>query len=205
MWDVPQHPVPAPELIGLISPGAQRPLSVGSTSGVVELAAFPSAQQIVAVPVDEVMGAVARTRGIVTLHPRLDDIEASSPTDGFDTILFHHTLHHFADPARVLRQLRRVAAPRCDIVVAVPNASYHALRRIARRPYAGPVPIRSFARDGIHAPGIRFLRAVGQEAGLAWRFHWPRPEAVKGAGRLLPSGVERWIAPQIFAVGRYRP
>ena len=204
LWNVPQHPVPAAELLDLVPPGVRRPLSVGATSGTVEALAFPSAGEITVVPQDEITGAVTRRRGLRTLPPRLEELRDAAPPEGFDAILVHHTLHHFPDPDGVLGLLREVAAPGCQLLVAMPNAPYHALRRLSRRPFAGRVPGRGFEQDRVHRPDARFLQQVGLRADVAWRLAPPRPATPSPAGKRLPRPLARVLTEDLYAVGRYR-
>ena len=208
IWNVPQHPLPPPSqiLLDLPSGSAERVLSIGVTAGAVEVALFPTAKAIVGVPVDHITSAVASTRGLHLLEPRLDDIESSTPEGGFDAILFNQTLHFLSDPVGLLQRLRAVASPDCEVLVAMPNTPHHRLRHVTRRAFAGPVPRRGFDVDGIHAPGTDFLRMVGAKSGIDWTISLSRARGVErlGIGRRLPSMTDRWTAREVYAVGRYR-
>jgi SAM-dependent methyltransferase len=202
LYNPPQHPLPgpSPEVLELSTRPVRRPLSIGTTSGAVEVAMFPRAASIVGVPVDEITAAVARTRGIEVLAPCLENVEQAAPEGGFDAILFHHTLHHFAEPAEVLCALRPFAAPDVELLVTMPNTPYHRLRKLARRNFAGPVPRRGYSVDGVHASGTALLKRVGRDSGVRWTL---APGSVTGrrvSGRRLTA---RWASREIHALGIY--
>jgi SAM-dependent methyltransferase len=202
LYNPPQHPLPgpSPEVLALPTGTVRRPLSIGTTSGAVEVAMFPQAVSIVGVPVDEITATVARTRGIEVLAPCLESVEQAVPEGGFDAILFHHTLHHFAEPAGVLRALRPFAAPDVELLVTMPNTPYHRLRKLARRNFAGPVPRRGYSVDGIHAPATAMLRRVGRDSGVRWRLAPGSATAPRVSGRWLAA---RWTSREIHARGIY--
>jgi SAM-dependent methyltransferase len=204
-YDVPQHPLPAPaaELLNLVPPSVRRPLSVGVASGAVEVAAFPDAERIVAVPIDEITAAVARRRGLEVLAPRLDAIQAAAPPDGFDAVLLHRTLHHFPDPAALLDLLRKVTSPAGQLLVDLPNSTQRRLRRLARRNYAGPTPTGDFDADGMHDPTVGFLRDLGQRAGIDWRL-FPAGLAGRLPGERLGAIASRWLSRDLYALGTFR-
>ena len=60
----------------------------------------------------------------------LDSSDWSAPGAGYDAIICSHVLEHLRDPPTVLGKLKRLAAPECTLVVALPNA-VHWRQRLA--------------------------------------------------------------------------
>jgi SAM-dependent methyltransferase len=202
-WDVQQYPDPHEALLEIVPDGIQRPLSVGATSGAAERAAFPDAEEILAIPIDAVIGAVAATRGVRVLQPDLDELEQSIPPNSRDAILLHHNLHHFPHPASLLERLRGVAAPGAIVIVGLRNAPYHRLRHWTRRWHAGPVPSASFEEDGVHVPGVTFLRRLERQGVVRWDdIRLTRSRRLDGFGHSLPVWAQAALGHEVYALGR---
>lgn len=187
-WDRHYHPQPASDLVSLLWRPASTVLSVGCGDGMLEQALFGRADHLVGMPLDEVIAAVARGRGIETLPA---DFEAAfEALDGrqFDVVLLHDVLGHVRDPVALLRDLRTVVAPAGELLVTLPNHRYHALRLLTRRPFSAPVPRRgAFEEVGVHRTGRRALRRWLEQAGYdITRFHHRHGRKVAGVARRVP-------------------
>jgi SAM-dependent methyltransferase len=204
-WDVRQYPAPPPAALReLVPPRPGRALSIGTTSGAIESVLLADASAVVVVPLDEIVGALARNRGFPTLRPSLDALDDLAHGPPFDTVLLHELLHHVPVPSALLRRLHTLTSPGGTLVVSLPNVAHHRLRQLARRPDTAPVPKRGFADDGVHAPGPRFLRQVGARAGVRW--HHVAFEPASGLARLdrwMPRTADRWLGPRLHAAGRF--
>lgn len=186
-WDVPAHPTDAASLSRAVSRPYERALTVGATSGAVERALLGPGCAITAVPLDEVLAAVARTRGLVTTSPELtaalDELEGQR----FPFVLLHQMLHHAEDPTRLLRALRTLLEPDGELLATVPNFAFHRTKERLRRPVP-PLPRRGHALDGIHPSDGHHVRRWFREAGFATptiRYHTEGRAAF--LARLAPS------------------
>lgn len=202
IWDALMHSRPSAALRELAPDRPRRVLSVGTGSGVTEVAAFPDADEIVAIPFDAVIGSVAATRGLRVLAPELDELEEQFSPGSCDVVLLHNNLHLFAHPASLLTRLRRVAAPDAVVLVTQLNTPYFALRRTMRRRHAAPVPTRDHATDGAYAPGAAFLRRLERQGVVTWdTMRFARSDRVARLGSAVPPMVDRWLARKVVARG----
>ncbi|MEE8603041.1 class I SAM-dependent methyltransferase [Euzebya tangerina] len=142
-------------------------LSVGSTTGEVELALFPDAARVVGVPVDDIVGALARHRGLQTVAPNFDDALARLAGERFDAIWIHDLIHRVPNPPALLAELRGLLSADGQIIVTAPNMRQHALQlRLRRTSHPLPPARAGFARCGIHRSNWRRLSAWMELAGL---------------------------------------
>lgn len=165
-WNRHYHPRLPGGLVALLARPAARVLSVGCGDGFVERALYPQAERIVGLPLDDVIAAVARTRGIETTPPDFDAAVELLDGEAFDVLLLHDVLAHVRDPVALLEQLRPLVAPGGELLATVANHRYHAWRHRARREFAPPVPPRGrFDEVGVHATDGRVLRRWLRSAG----------------------------------------
>ena len=204
VWDVIQYPAPDPVLLELASGRGGRVLSVGATSGAAELAAFPKAVRIDAIPVDAIIGSVAAMRGLNVLKPTLDEIERRLAEERYDIFLLHHNLQHVPHPASLLERLRAIAAPEAVVLVGMQNASNHQLRALIRRRHAPAIPHRGFDVDGIHRPGLGLLRRLERQRVIRWRdVRVTRSDRLARIPGWLPTRVEAVFGREVYAIGEF--
>ncbi len=165
MWDRHAFPVPLGSLVDLLPANTARLLSVGTASGSVEQTAVAAGVDVVGIPIDEVLAAVATERGIATWAPEIPS-NSGRAGDPFDVIVAFDVLAHVSDPVEMLRRLAPLLADGGQLIVTVPDHSRYRLRNIVRR-RADRVPVpRSHQRDRMHRTGRRWLRRVLGAAGF---------------------------------------
>ncbi|MCC5888550.1 MAG: methyltransferase domain-containing protein [Gammaproteobacteria bacterium] len=196
-WDLPCYPKPTARMLEMVASMPGRVLSVGCTAGDLERGLFGPDREVVAVPLDNVIGAVARSRGISTTSPNLQTAIAELDDRRFEIILIHQALQHFADPVAVLRKLKTLLASGGRMIIVVPNQPHYRLRqRVGRsRP---PLPT-NHARDGVHDTSAAVVGGWLLEAGL--RTDRTRHEIMPRFNRfsgLLPSALGSWLAPTLI-------
>lgn len=197
-WDVPTHSTDVAPLLPLASRSADRVLSVGCTSGALERSLFGEACAVTAIPLDEVLAAVARTRGIATTAPSFGDAFEALAGQSFTVILLNHVLHHVEDPAGFLRSLTAMLEPEGTLLAAVPNFAFHRTKERLRRPVP-PLPRRGYVADGIHPTDARHVEQWFVEAGLE------RPRLIchnDGRGALLSRLAPRRFGRVVVAASR---
>lgn len=178
-WGVPQHAIAGDDLRALVGPSPGRTLSIGCASGRLEESLRLDLDLVTGLPLDEVVGAVAASRGITVLPPdlaALDDLEPGA----FDLVLVHQVLHHVPDPVALLRRLRRLLSAGGRLVLSVPNLRYERLRARAGRSTLD-LPRRGFEVDGVHATTPATVRRWARAAGL--ELADARPELTAGVRR----------------------
>jgi 2-polyprenyl-3-methyl-5-hydroxy-6-metoxy-1,4-benzoquinol methylase len=197
-WNRHYHPQPASELVALLMRPASTVLSIGCGDGVLEQALFRRARRIVGVPLDEVIAAVARGRGIETVPPDFDVAFEALGGETFEVVLLHDVLGHVRDPAALLARLRPLVAPGGEVLASVPNHRYHALRHRTRRRFSAPVPrAGAFDEFGVHRTGRGTLGRWFGEAGYEVRRrhyrHGSRAAAVVRRVPILRGALGRTV------------
>jgi 2-polyprenyl-3-methyl-5-hydroxy-6-metoxy-1,4-benzoquinol methylase len=196
-WDKRYDEPPVPELQAIISPHASTVLSLGVGLGLVEHELVSEGADLVAVPLDRVVAAAARRRGIRTTSPDWETAFAEVHGLQFDVVLLVNVLQHVAAPGDLLRRLRPLLADDGRVVAMVPNLRRAVLRRLVRRPRATPVPSGNYAAEGLHWTDPRVIRSWLEDAGLQ-----PIEQTVltTGAARRLGSPLSAWLGTEVVAV-----
>jgi 2-polyprenyl-3-methyl-5-hydroxy-6-metoxy-1,4-benzoquinol methylase len=172
-----------PELVAALPAQLGRVLDVGCGAGGVGRAIRARATSLTGIELDG--DAAARAR------EAYDDVRVGAVEDvlggldgAFDTILAYDVLEHLVDPARVLRELRRHAAPGALLHVSVPNARHWSLvRDLVLRGTFGYTEVGH--RDTTHLRWLtpHDLRTLLESA--AWRVEASGHPPSTSAGRLL--------------------
>lgn len=164
-WDKSFYEPAYPGLRRALAP-SKRILSVGCGSGEAECAMAPRDAEIVGIPLDSVIGAVAARRGVQVLPPDLDDALACLESESFDRVLLLNVLQHVSDPVRLLRALTRVVNAEGEIIIVVPNIWREIVRaRIRGKARPRPAP-NDYANAGVHATHNAIVRRWIRDSGL---------------------------------------
>jgi SAM-dependent methyltransferase len=105
---------------------AGRVLEVGCATGDYLLTLHQRGWEVTGVEFSDHAAAIARQRG---LDVRTGDLlEASLPSESFDSVLLRHVLEHVPSPTATLAEIHRLLAPGGTLSVVVPN--YASLERV---------------------------------------------------------------------------
>ena len=152
------------DAIALIPKGVKTVLSVGCGWGLTEERLMQQGMKVTAVPIDAVIAASAKARGIDVVSENDHDLYGLTGCR-FDCLLFLNVLHLVRDPVKFLDFFRPLCPDGC-VVASVPNLSK--LRRLVRwiqfRGHdANP---RSYQVHGMHRTTGKLLRQWFRLAGL---------------------------------------
>lgn len=147
-----------------IPASASTVVSVGVGSGDAESTLLDRGHDVFGIPLDEVIAASARRRGVRTVPAALGDAVRTLPATGADAVFAQRSLHHFADPVTAVRELRTAVTPGAPIVATFPNLRREVLRWVLGRARRPPMAA-SFASIGVHLATARtyagWLRRAG--------------------------------------------
>ena len=185
--------------------GDERMLDLAAGTGMVSLIFAPHARRVVAVDLTSAMLAQAAERrdreGVANVSLVLADVgRLPFPDASFDLATCRIAIHHFAEPAPILVELRRVLRPRaravvCDAVASEDPARADLHNRIER--IRDPAHVRMLPESELRAllegagfaiEAVRYTskrREVGEWTALA---RTP-PEAAAAARALLLESV----------------
>lgn len=163
-WD--RHSFPDPP-IDLIRSFQNRPicrvLTIGGTTGDLEIALEHMGHSVTCVPADPVFARVLRDRGVEThCEPSVED----DSLDGqFDHVLAIDVLAYLREPVSFLLRVKRLLAGGGRLVVSVPDHLRYRMRNQVQRGKRVSVPV-SFTRDGVHRTDPKVLRSWLHTAGF---------------------------------------
>lgn len=201
-WSKDYYELCRPELTSLIPNCARTVLSIGCGWGAPERWLIERGAQVIAVPMDPIIGACARTRGIEIIDSDLPTAIESLSHARFDCILMPNVLHLVPEPVDTLSSVVKLLAPRGVIIASVPNFFFlPILKRRLRGDYALR-DLGNYEKTGFHLTTHRVMRK--------W-FHQSHLELVKVAN-VVPNRAQ-WayrfslktaaglLAEEFFAVG----
>ena len=156
-----------PELMSLIPRGTRSLLSIGSGSGALEEGIQRQGIQVTALPIDEVLGAVAEERGIRIVHGGFQAALAQLRAERFDCLLFSNVLHLLPNPTEILSSFATLLSDSGHVVAGVPN-----LPKISvfLRGLAGGKAYRELLGDeepGFHVTSPGIMRKWFRSSGLS--------------------------------------
>jgi 2-polyprenyl-3-methyl-5-hydroxy-6-metoxy-1,4-benzoquinol methylase len=154
------------QTLALIPEGVRTALSVGCGWGATEKVLLDKGLRVKAVPLDSVIAASARLKGIEIVYGNLETARKQLEHERFDCVLMTNVLHLVPDPVGLLARYSELLTQEGCVVASVPNLPL--LRRIARR-----IRLRGHATNpvnyrvsGMHRTTGRIVRRWFQQAGL---------------------------------------
>lgn len=204
MWDRHSFPAPSPGLVDLMPPRGQTVLSVGTASGAPEGELVRAGYDVIGVPVDDVLAAVARLHGVATREPDISPSGLRDLVGQLDVVLCLDVLGYLPDPRCVLQTLRELLSDDGELVATVPDHDRYALRNRVRRPSRRtPLPT-TVSECGLARSNAAWLRRLLKEAG----FHDIRVSRRRASSR-DPVGAgqvgQRWLGNTLLARARAHP
>jgi SAM-dependent methyltransferase len=182
--------------------GPRALLDVGAGSGDLGGVLASRGWRVVGVEPSPAACELARGRGVDARQGTLETVELGE--DGFDAVVFHHSLEHVTDPVAALRRARDLLRPGGAVAIAVPNFGSPQARALGADWWALDVP-----RHRFHFTGDALATALDR-AGLAPS--WMRPTASvlgpaanaqqRRTGRMETSGP-RFLAGYGLALAAY--
>ena len=162
-----------------VRPG-HRVLDVGCGTGALLAALAARVPGVALAGADPSEGMLAVARAKLAAFPRRTLVRAEAaalpfPDGAFDRVVSTSVLHYLSDPARALREARRLLAPEGRVVVVdwcADYASVRALDAVLRR--TDPAHARTFTSDEVAgffaAAGLRLGRLSRTKTGPVWGF-----------------------------------
>jgi SAM-dependent methyltransferase len=200
LWDKRYYGEPDPIVVEELGHPASV-LSIGTTSGELENVLAAGGARVLAVPIDDIVGAAAATGDVEVLPADLN--EALTKVDGqrFEAIALVDVLAHVPDPAGLLVRLAPLLAAGGRLVATSPNFRHHRLRhRINKGP--DPAADGDFASRGLHLTTPETVAGWLAVAGLevASERYSVGDGKVKQAQRLTRGRVDQWLGTTVITV-----
>lgn len=194
-WSKGYYEKPCPELLSLVPADAKTILSVGCGWGAAEAALKQRGAEVVALPLDSVIGAEAARRGIDVVYGTFEECLEKLGARQFDCVIISHLLHLQSDPKSIFERCCRFVREGGTLLAAGPNFSRLPTlinRRLGRGDYW---KLRRYEDGGINVCAPRTFRKVAKNAGfnsmvVRWVAHKPVAKIRAPMGCLT---AQEWI------------
>jgi len=135
-YDPFSDPGTIPDIRSYIPPEAQNVLSIGCGWGAIEGELVQKGVRVVGVPLDPVIAASARAKGIEIVQGGFEGARKALTSERFDCILMSYILHLVRDPAHIVSLFADLLSSEGCMVIAAPNFVWPTLlwKRISRDP-----------------------------------------------------------------------
>ena len=130
-WDKSYYESCRHDIVGLIPPDARDILSVGCGWGATEVHLREKGKNVMAIPLDSVIGMLAEEKGISVLPPHFGQALERLVESRFDVIVLSEVLQHVPFPVEILTKLGTLLCEHGVLVGSVPNLSLS--RRLSGR------------------------------------------------------------------------
>ena len=177
------------DLVSLVPNAARSVLSVGCGWGEIEERLAKSGRRVVALPLDPVMSAWARSKGVDVVNGSLTEAARKIEYERFDCILISNVLHLVESPAKLLSSFLPILTEHSAIVTSVPRIPRAKLiwRKVLRDEHFKPMG--RYDKAGMHVPSRRALRNWFRNAGFGVeRFVDGAPASALGEPEILAVG-----------------
>lgn len=160
-----------PSVVRAMPDGETRVLSIGCDMGRIEADLIAAGHVVEAVPLDHVIAASARHRGVEILDVDLDSPAEALAPGRYDVLLMNFCLPYLPDPVKTLQAYAPALAPGGAVLVPFWNWSAIPERRRRREEAEknGPSELGDFAATGIHRTDARVVRGWLEAAGFRVR------------------------------------
>jgi 2-polyprenyl-3-methyl-5-hydroxy-6-metoxy-1,4-benzoquinol methylase len=154
------------DLVDLIPSRAKSVLSIGCGWGATEEWLADIGKRVVAVPLDAIISACARTKGVEIIQGDLNMARSKLLGEKFDCLLISNVLHLVPDPGGHLAALGPLLSDQAIVITAVPNLLrapilWRKWRGVESHQFLG-----DYSRSGVHSTSHGILRAWLRRGGL---------------------------------------
>lgn len=185
-------------LESLLPADGGRLLSWGCGGGDLEAGMIARGWRVTGVPLDAVIGAVARHRGVELVYGPGERALHQVQAERFDAVLCSDVCHLIDDPQPLVDALAACLRPGGVFMARVPNFSHAMMLKSRLRDRRYP---RAWNRATIGAWPLspRRLLAIARNAGLE-RAHvtYAVPERHARLSRALAGSPDRWLSPYLY-------
>jgi len=120
-WSKSYYENPRLDILDLIPQNVKNVLSVGCGWGATEAELVKRGIRVVGIPIDEIIGACAKERGVEIVTPNFEIALQQLVNKSFDAIIFSDILQYLHNPPDILTKFSKLIAERGIILIRVPN------------------------------------------------------------------------------------
>jgi SAM-dependent methyltransferase len=154
------------EFLQLMPKTARNVLSIGCGSGKTEQRVMETGRAVFGIPLDRVIGAVARSKGVRVSEPNLETALREMGDQRFDCVLCDWILHLWPEPSSLLKWISDRMSSDGVLLAVVPNLNHFRPLWRRWRGRSGYQDLGDYDRAGLHKATRRQLRAWLKNAGF---------------------------------------
>jgi 2-polyprenyl-3-methyl-5-hydroxy-6-metoxy-1,4-benzoquinol methylase len=189
------------DVLSLLPDRARNVLSIGCGWGAAEQRLVQQGKRVVAVPLDTVISACAKARGVETIASDLARLPERLNGDKFDVVFVSNVLHLIRNPVQLLCSLSQVLSRESMIIAPVPNLESVPVlwRRTLRKP--GYIQLKNFDNSGFHLTSTNTVSQWLLRSGLRVdRIIKKVPQRARVVGQLTFGLVDSYLASELIFV-----
>lgn len=182
LWNKKYYENPRDDVLNRVPRDARRVLSVGCGCGATEEALANRGVEVVAIPLDSVIGTTAAARGIAMLSPDFELAAHELEGQQFDCILMMDILQQLRDPVAIVSRYRALLRDGGSLLVSVPNWNYLGMlrQRLTASGRAGLECRATRHRVGVHRTTKSLVAGWLRQGGFGGIRHGGVPTARTG-------------------------
>jgi 2-polyprenyl-3-methyl-5-hydroxy-6-metoxy-1,4-benzoquinol methylase len=165
-WSKSYYETARADIVGLLPKNARSILSVGTGWGAEENQLNKLGFKVVAIPLDPVIAASAKVRGVEVLSGGLDQALNNLKVRNFDCVLLSNLLHLTEDPPKFLAKFSNLLTATSKVIAIVPNLTKLSVlwgRLKSDKRYRD---MGTFTYTGVHTTSRRTVQSWFRDAGL---------------------------------------
>jgi 2-polyprenyl-3-methyl-5-hydroxy-6-metoxy-1,4-benzoquinol methylase len=191
-WSKSYYEKPIPELLKLIPENINCVLSIGCGWGEFEKRLREKGADVVGLPLDSVIGAMAASRSVKIVYGSLLESFNSLKENKFDLIIMTNLIHLVQDATIVLKEIRKSLCKGGSLLLAGPNFDFfpHLLKRILKIGDFGK--LNSYSESGISTVAVSKIKETLKILGFS-------VTNIKLFNSLLPQGINK-VTPDRVAI-----
>ena len=204
-WSKSYYEAPQHDFLSPIPQDVQNVLSIGCGWGKTEERLVKGGARVLALPMDFVIGACAKTRGITVVEGDFKVARTNLDHERFDCILLSNVLHLLEDPVEVLSSFSELLSGSGLVVASVPNVSLTSWLWRSALHYPQRRWRRTFAVSGMHCTNVAVMRSWFKRCDLrVSSVKHVVPDQWKMLERLSFGVSRRLLARELIVVGQGR-
>lgn len=194
---------PASEMLqALVSSSAQSVLSIGCGLGNLEAELAKRGAKVAAMPLDCVIAACARARGVEMIDARQNGDFPDLQGRTFDCVVLSNLLHLVPNPSEYLSRASRFLSAAGSLLVRVPNVGGVPVWKSRLSGKNGFAHLADFEKSGVHVTSPQKVHEWMRQSGLqVAEFRTVSRGRAQMAGKLVLGLADSLLAEEFYAVG----
>ncbi len=202
-WSKAYYDTRREDILGSISERAEKILSIGCGWGATEEALVQRGHEVVAIPLDPIIGACVEVKGMRVTYPDFERAYEDLSNERFHCLIFSEILEHLPDPVKILSKYANLLKDEGMIIISAPNFNNIKFRRALVSERIPLKEIKYFDKTGLHLTTPKMIGSwLAQSHLQPVRFLYSSEGRLRRLVRMMPGKLKDLIAEQYLVVAR---